>query len=84
MLLTDVEGVLDSSGALIKQLTCPEAKALISDGTAKGGMIPKLETAIQTVENGVEATVILDGRKPHALLMELFTQHGSGTLIRGS
>ncbi len=84
MLLTDVEGVLDSSGALVKQLTCPEARALISDGTAKGGMIPKLETAIQTVENGVEATVILDGRKPHALLMELFTQHGSGTLIRGS
>ncbi len=84
MLLTDVEGVLDSSGALVKQLTCTEARSLISDGTAKGGMIPKLETAIQTVEKGVEATVILDGRKPHALLMELFTQHGSGTLIRGS
>lgn len=84
MLLTDVEGVLDGNGKLVKQLTCKEAKSLISDGTAKGGMIPKLETAIQTVEKGVEATVILDGRKPHALLMELFTQHGSGTLIRGS
>lgn len=84
MLLTDVEGVLDSKGELVKQLSCAEARNLISEGTAKGGMIPKLETAIQTVEKGVEATVILDGRKPHALLMELFTQHGSGTLIRGN
>jgi acetylglutamate kinase len=56
-------------------------RVLIADGTAKGGMIPKLETAIQAVEKGVEAAVILDGRKPHALLMELFTEHGAGTLV---
>jgi acetylglutamate kinase len=82
LFLTDVVGVLDKSGNLIKQLTVSEAKGLIADGTAKGGMIPKLETAIQAVEKGVEAAVILDGRKPHALLMELFTEHGAGTLVR--
>ncbi len=82
LFLTDVVGVLDKSGNLIKQLTVAEAKALIADGTAKGGMIPKLETAMQAVEKGVEAAVILDGRKPHALLMELFTEHGAGTLVR--
>jgi acetylglutamate kinase len=77
-----VVGVLDKSGNLIKQLTVAEGKALIAEGTAKGGMIPKLETAMQAVEKGVEAAVILDGRKPHALLMELFTEHGAGTLVR--
>ncbi len=82
LFLTDVAGVLDKSGNLIKQLTVAEARALIADGTAKGGMIPKLETAMQAVEKGVEASVILDGRKPHALLMELFTEHGAGTLVR--
>lgn len=82
LFLTDVTGVLDKSGNLIKQLTVAEARALIADGTAKGGMIPKLETAMQAVEKGVEAAVILDGRKPHALLMELFTEHGAGTLVR--
>ena len=82
LFLTDVTGVLDKSGNLIKQLTVAEARALIADGTAKGGMIPKLETAMQAVEKGVEASVILDGRKPHALLMELFTEHGAGTLVR--
>lgn len=81
LFLTDVTGVLDKSGNLIKQLTVSEARGLIADGTAKGGMIPKLETAIQAVEKGVEAAVILDGRKPHALLMELFTEHGAGTLV---
>ncbi len=81
LFLTDVVGVLDKSGNLIKQLTVSEARALIADGTATGGMIPKLETAIQAVEKGVEAAVILDGRKPHALLMELFTEHGAGTLV---
>ncbi|RYY93267.1 MAG: acetylglutamate kinase, partial [Alphaproteobacteria bacterium] len=82
LFLTDVTGVLDKNGNLIKQLTVEEARALIADGTAKGGMIPKLETAMQAVEKGVEASVILDGRKPHALLMELFTEHGAGTLVR--
>ena len=82
LFLTDVTGVLDKSGNLIKQLTVAEARGLIADGTANGGMIPKLETAMQAVEKGVEAAVILDGRKPHALLMELFTEHGAGTLVR--
>lgn len=82
LFLTDVAGVLDKNGELIKQLTVVEAKSLIADGTAKGGMIPKLETAMQAVEKGCEAAVILDGRKPHALLMELFTEHGAGTLVR--
>jgi len=82
LFLTDVAGVLDKAGNLIKQLTVAEAKGLIADGTAQGGMIPKLETAIQAVEKGCEAAVILDGRKPHALLMELFTEHGAGTLVR--
>jgi acetylglutamate kinase len=82
LFLTDVAGVLDRSGALIKSLTVAEARGLIADGTAQGGMIPKLETAVQAVEKGVEAAVILDGRKPHALLMELFTEHGAGTLVR--
>jgi acetylglutamate kinase len=81
LFLTDVVGVLDKQGQLIKQLTVVEAKGLIADGTASGGMIPKLETAIQAVEKGVEASVIIDGRKPHALLMELFTEHGAGTLV---
>jgi acetylglutamate kinase len=82
LFLTDVAGVLDKSGQLVKQLSVAEARGLIADGTATGGMIPKLETAIQAVEKGVEAAVILDGRKPHALLMELFTEHGAGTLVR--
>jgi acetylglutamate kinase len=82
LFLTDIAGVLDADGQLIKQLTRAEAAALIETGVAKGGMIPKLETAMQAVEKGVEAAVILDGRKPHALLMELFTEHGAGTLIR--
>ncbi|MEZ5936729.1 MAG: acetylglutamate kinase [Hyphomonadaceae bacterium] len=82
LFLTDVVGVLDKSGKLIKQLTVAEGRNLIADGTAKGGMIPKLETAMQAVEKGVEAAVILDGRKPHALIMELFTEHGAGTLVK--
>jgi acetylglutamate kinase len=82
MLLTDVEGVLDREGKLIPRLTVSEARALIADGTISGGMIPKIETAIDAVESGVRAAVILDGRVPHALLLELFTEHGAGTLIR--
>jgi len=82
LLLTDVAGVLDANGTLIRQLDVAEARAAIADGVATGGMIPKLETAIAAVEAGVEAVVILDGRRPHAMLVELFTEHGAGTLVR--
>jgi acetylglutamate kinase len=81
LLLTDVAGVLDAKGELIRQMTVAEAKAAIRDGVATGGMIPKLETCIAAVEAGVGAVVILDGRRPHALLVELFTEHGAGTLV---
>jgi len=81
LLLTDVAGVLGKDGELIRQLTVAQAKAAIADGVATGGMIPKLETAIAAVESGVEAVVILDGRRPHAMLTELFTEHGAGTLV---
>ncbi|MDB5457226.1 MAG: acetylglutamate kinase [Caulobacter sp.] len=81
LMLTDVAGVLDSNGELIRQMSIDEARALIASGVAKGGMIPKLETAIAAVEAGVEAVVILDGRRPHAMLVELFSEHGAGTLI---
>ncbi len=81
VLLTDVEGVLDQEGKLIPRLSLSEARTLIANGTISGGMIPKIETAIDAVENGVRAAVILDGRIPHVLLLELFTQHGAGTLI---
>ncbi|HEY1706827.1 MAG TPA: acetylglutamate kinase [Rhizomicrobium sp.] len=81
ILLTDVEGVLDREKKLIPRLSVAEARARIADGTISGGMIPKIETAIEAVEAGVRAAVILDGRIPHVLLLELFTEHGAGTLI---
>ncbi|HEV2530364.1 acetylglutamate kinase [Phenylobacterium sp.] len=81
LLLTDVAGVLDAKGELMRQLTVKQARKAIADGVATGGMIPKLETAIAAVEAGVEAVVILDGRRPHAMLVELFTEHGAGTLV---
>jgi acetylglutamate kinase len=81
LLLTDVAGVLDKDGVLIRQMTVAEARLAMADGVATGGMIPKLETAIAAVEAGVEAVVILDGRRPHAMLVELFTEHGAGTLV---
>jgi acetylglutamate kinase len=81
LLLTDVEGVLDREGKLIPRLSVAEARALIADGTISGGMLPKIETACDAVENGVKAAVILDGRIPHVLLLELFTEHGAGTMI---
>jgi len=81
LLLTDVAGVLDAKGELIRQMTVAEAQAAIAEGVATGGMIPKLETAIAAVAAGVEAVVILDGRRPHAMLVELFSEHGAGTLI---
>ena len=82
LLLTDVQGVLDAEGEIIREMSVQEAKDAIATGVATGGMIPKLETAIAAVEAGVEAVVILDGRRPHALLVELFTEHGAGTLVR--
>jgi acetylglutamate kinase len=82
LLLTDVKGVLDKQGKLMEALTVDQAKALMKDGTISGGMIPKLETCIESVEGGVEAVVILDGRVRHAVLLELFTEHGAGTLIQ--
>jgi acetylglutamate kinase len=82
LLLTDITGVMDADKNLIRQMSVTEAKELIESGVANGGMIPKLETAIAAIEAGVEAVVILDGRRPHAMLVELFTEHGAGTLIR--
>lgn len=81
LLLTDVAGVLDADKALLRDLTVGEAEGLIAQGVATGGMIPKLETVIGAVKAGVEAAIILDGRQPHAILMELFTSLGAGTLI---
>jgi acetylglutamate kinase len=81
LLLTDVPGVLDKNGTLIPNLTVSEARALIADGTISGGMIPKVGGCIDVVEAGVEAVVIINGKVPHAVLIELFTEHGAGTLI---
>lgn len=82
LFLTDVAGVLDKEGHLIPELTLAEARALIADGTISGGMIPKVQTCIDAVEAGVGAVVILSGKTPHALLMELLTDQGAGTLLR--
>ena len=81
LLLTDVEGVLDKDGNLIKSLTTAEAQELIEDGTISGGMIPKIESCLDVIAEGVEAVVIINGKVPHAVLLELFTEHGAGTLI---
>jgi acetylglutamate kinase len=82
LLLTDVAGVKGKDGDIIRQMTVAEAQGLIDDGTASGGMIPKLQTAMAAVKAGVEAVVILDGRRPHAMLVELFTEYGAGTLVK--
>ena len=81
LLLTDVPGVRDKDGNFIPELTVKECRKLIADGTISGGMIPKIETVIESIEAGVAAAVILDGRVPHAILIELFTEKGAGTLI---
>ena len=81
LLLTDVPGVLDKSKQLIKELSADEARRLIADGTISGGMIPKVETCLSALEQGVEGVVIVDGKVPHAVLLELLTEHGAGTLI---
>jgi acetylglutamate kinase len=81
-LLTDVPGVLDKSGALITDLTPGDVDRLKDDGTITGGMMPKVDTCVHAVEGGAEAAVIIDGRVPHAMLIEIFTQAGAGTLVR--
>ena len=81
LMLTDVDGVKDKKGKLIERLSKAQAALLIKNGTAQGGMIPKLETAIDAVKKGVGASAILDGRVPHAILLELFTALGAGTLV---
>lgn len=81
LFLTDVPGVLDKSGTLIPELSVKQAKELIADGTISGGMIPKVETCFDALARGVEGVVILNGKVPHAVLIELFTEYGAGTLI---
>ena len=83
LLLTDVPGVLDRNKQLIKDLSIADARKLIADGIIAGGMIPKVETCIYALEHGVEGVVILDGQVEHAVLLELLTDHGAGTLLHG-
>lgn len=82
LLLTDVEGVKDAKGQVVTELTPGQVRQLTEDGVIAGGMIPKTQTALDAIENGVRAVVILDGRAPNACLLELFTEHGAGSLIR--
>ncbi len=81
VMLTDVKGVMDANGELISRIGAKQARRLIADGAVTGGMIPKLETCLAAVENSIEAAHILDGRVPHVLLLEIFTEHGTGTMI---
>ena len=81
ILLSDIRGVIDKKGNLLTQISIKEAEKLIRNGTITEGMIPKVETCIHAVKKGVKAAVILDGKLPHALLLEIFTEHGVGTLI---
>ncbi len=82
LLLTDVAGVKDGAGEVLTELTAAQINAMITDGTIAGGMIPKVQTALDALEGGVRAAVILDGRAPNACLLELFTEHGAGSIIR--
>ncbi|MEM8789189.1 MAG: acetylglutamate kinase [Pseudomonadota bacterium] len=82
LLLTDIEGVKDADGAVLTDLTADDVRGLTATGVIAGGMIPKTETALAALEGGARAVVILDGRAPHACLLELFTEHGAGTIIR--
>lgn len=84
LLLTDVAGVKDATGQVMTQLHPDQVRDMIADGTIAGGMIPKTETAMMALREGVRAVVILDGRVPHASLLELFTEHGAGSLIRST
>ena len=83
LLLTDVDGVRDASGEVVTELTADQIRKMTSAGIIAGGMIPKTETALAAIEGGVRAVVILDGRAPNATLLELYTEHGAGSLIRG-
>ena len=82
LMLTDVPGVLDKDKRLIPDLTVAQAREAIADGTITGGMIPKVENCVDAVRQGVRGAVILDGRTPHACLLELFTEGGTGTIVR--
>ncbi len=82
LLLTDVAGVKDPSGAVLTSLSADEVRAMTEEGVISGGMIPKTETALDALAGGVRAVVILDGRAPNACLLELFTDHGAGSMIR--
>jgi len=82
LLMTDVEGVLDKNKKLIPEINSSIAKKMLKDGDISGGMIPKINTCLDAVNNGVTGVVIVDGRKPHSILFELFSDKGAGTLIR--
>ncbi|PCH75097.1 MAG: acetylglutamate kinase [Rhodobacteraceae bacterium] len=82
LLLTDVSGVKNAQGAVVTELKAAQIRAMTRDGTIAGGMIPKTETALDAIDGGVRAVVILDGRAPNACLLELYTEHGAGSLIR--
>ncbi|MCE8510040.1 acetylglutamate kinase [Ruegeria pomeroyi] len=82
LLLTDVSGVKNSAGEVLTELKAAQIREMVADGTIAGGMIPKTETALDALEKGVRAVVILDGRAPNAVLLELYTEHGAGSLIR--
>jgi acetylglutamate kinase len=84
LLLTDVAGVKNAEGQVMTQITPEEVRAMTASGTIAGGMIPKTETALKALEEGVRAVTILDGRVPNACLMELFTDHGAGSQIRST
>ena len=81
ILLTDVDGVLDKKGNLLTEISLNDIKKLIKNGTISGGMIPKIETCVNAIREGVKAAVILNGKVPHAILLEIFTERGVGTLI---
>ena len=82
VMMTDVEGLMDSAGQWVPRLTEIEAAAMLRDGTISGGMIPKIETCVAAIKGKTEAAHILDGRVPHVLLLEIFTEHGVGTMIK--
>jgi len=82
LLLTDVDGVRNESGDVVTELTAAQIRGMTKDGTISGGMIPKTETALNALDGGVRAAVIIDGRAPNAVLLELFTDHGAGSIIR--
>ena len=82
LLMTDVDGVLDKNGKLISEINSDIAKKMLKNGTISGGMIPKINTCVEAVKNGVTGVVIVDGRKQHSILFELLSDKGAGTLIR--